>query len=188
MFKSLLTLLRGTANSAAEATIDQNALLILDQQIRDCGAAINRARRALAVAIAQDRQEQMRLGRLEVQIGDLEERATQALNADREDLAIEAAEAIASLENERDASAKAQANFAKEHQQLVVKAVAVEGKLLAASEIDRLAKLPTREQAISLLMAVIKAPLDKFARTLAEPHAKLARTLAAVRDKKEAAT
>lgn len=118
MFKSLLTLMRGTANSAVEATIDQNALVVLDQQIRDCGGAVNKAQKALAVAIAQDRQEQTRLENLEGQIGDLEERATQALNAEREDLATEAAEAIAALENERDAMAKAQASFAKECQRL----------------------------------------------------------------------
>lgn len=47
--------------------------------------------------------------------------------------------------------------------------------------------MPTREQALSLLMAVMKAPITKFVRTLAEPHAKLVRTVAAVRDQKQAA-
>ncbi len=83
------------------------------------------------------------------------------------------------------AAARVVKDFTKNYQQLVAKAAAIDGQLLPASEIDRLAKLPTRDQAISMLMAVIKAPLDKFARTLAEPHAKLARTLAAVRDQKE---
>ena len=63
----------------------------------------------------------------------------------------------------------------------------VSGKLLDASDIDRLAKMPTKEQAISMLMSVMKAPVDKFVRTLAEPHAKLVRTVAAVRDQKKAA-
>ncbi|HEY1773679.1 MAG TPA: 50S ribosomal protein L10, partial [Gammaproteobacteria bacterium] len=43
------------------------------------------------------------------------------------------------------------------------------------------------DQAISLLMAVMKAPITKFVRTLNEPHAKLVRTVAAVRDQKQAA-
>jgi large subunit ribosomal protein L10 len=47
--------------------------------------------------------------------------------------------------------------------------------------------MPTYDQAISLLMAVMKAPVEKFVRTLAEPHAKLVRTIAAVRDQKQAA-
>jgi large subunit ribosomal protein L10 len=77
-------------------------------------------------------------------------------------------------------------DFAKEHEKLVVKLVAIGGQLLAANEISRLAKMPTRDQAISMLMAVMKAPLDKFARTLNEVPGKLVRTMAAVRDQKEA--
>jgi large subunit ribosomal protein L10 len=50
-----------------------------------------------------------------------------------------------------------------------------------------LSKLPTFDQAIAMLMGVMKAPIEKFVRTLAEPNAKLVRTVAAVRDAKEAA-
>lgn len=78
-------------------------------------------------------------------------------------------------------------DFAKENENLVVKLVSIGGKLLEAGEIDRLAKMPTKEQAISMIMAVMKAPVEKFVRTLAEPHAKLVRTVAAVRDQKQAA-
>jgi large subunit ribosomal protein L10 len=78
-------------------------------------------------------------------------------------------------------------DFSKQHDKFVVKLVAVGGKLYGASEIDRLAKLPTKEQALAMLMGVIKAPIEKFVRTLAEPHAKLVRTVAAVRDQKQAA-
>jgi large subunit ribosomal protein L10 len=76
-------------------------------------------------------------------------------------------------------------DFAKEHEKLVVKTLAVGGEVLAASEIDRLASLPTRDQAISMLMSVMKAPLDKFARTINEVPGKLVRTVAAVRDAKQ---
>ena len=41
-----------------------------------------------------------------------------------------------------------------------------------------------RDEAIAKLMSVMKAPIEKFVRTLAEPHAKLVRTIAAIRDKK----
>lgn len=75
----------------------------------------------------------------------------------------------------------------KENDKLVTKLVAVGGKLYGASELDRLSKLPTRDQAISILMATMKAPIEKFVRTLAEPHAKLTRTVAAIRDQKQAA-
>ena len=77
-------------------------------------------------------------------------------------------------------------DFSKEHELLKVTMLSIGGQLLEPSELNRLAKLPTKEQAISLLMAVMKAPVEKLARTLAEPHAKMVRTFAAVRDQKQA--
>lgn len=76
--------------------------------------------------------------------------------------------------------------FAKEHQQLVVKSLSVGGQLLAAGEIERLASLPTKEQAISMLMSVMQAPITKLARTINEVPGKMVRTFAAVRDQKAA--
>jgi large subunit ribosomal protein L10 len=78
-------------------------------------------------------------------------------------------------------------DFSKENDKLVVKLVAIGGKLLAASDIDTLAKMPTYDQAISMLMAVMKAPVEKLARTMNEVPGKLVRTVAAIRDAKEAA-
>ncbi|MDD2723970.1 MAG: 50S ribosomal protein L10 [Methylovulum sp.] len=85
------------------------------------------------------------------------------------------------------AAARLIGEFAKSHDKLIPKVVAIGGQLFDSSELGRLASLPTRDQAISLLMAVMKAPIEKFVRTLAEPHAKLVRTVAAIRDQKEAA-
>lgn len=85
------------------------------------------------------------------------------------------------------AVAKVIRDFAKTNDKLVVKLVALDGKLLQPSDIEALASLPSRDQAISMLMAVMQAPIAKFVRTLAEPHAKLVRTIAAVRDQKQAA-
>ncbi len=76
-------------------------------------------------------------------------------------------------------------DFAKTNQKLVIKAVSLGGKLLPAADIEKLAKMPTYEQALSMLMSVMQAPISKFVRTLNEPHAKFVRTLAAVRDQKE---
>lgn len=85
------------------------------------------------------------------------------------------------------AAARVLKDFAKENDKLVIKALSVSGQLLAASELDRLASLPTKEQAISMLMSVMQAPIAKFARTLNEVPGKLVRTVAAVRDAKQAA-
>ena len=61
------------------------------------------------------------------------------------------------------------------------------GTNVKVSELERLSNLPTYDQAIAMLMGVMRAPIEKLARTLAEPHAKLVRTFAAVRDTKQAA-
>ncbi len=74
------------------------------------------------------------------------------------------------------AAARLISNFAKSHDKLIAKIVAIGGQSFGGAELARLASLPTRDQGISLLMSVMKAPVEK-----------LARTLAAVRDQKEAA-
>ncbi len=85
------------------------------------------------------------------------------------------------------AAARLVKDFAKVSDKLVVRLIALGGRTYQASELARLASLPNREQALSMLLGVMKAPVEKLVRTLAEPHAKLARTLAAVRDQKQAA-
>lgn len=72
-------------------------------------------------------------------------------------------------------------DFAKSNDKLVVRTVAIGGRLFDASELDRVANLPTREEALSQLAATLRAPLDKFARTLNEVPGKLVRTVEAVR-------
>ena len=114
MIKSFWTLLRGTVYAAEQEAMDRSALLVLDQHIRDAAAGIERAKRALAVAIAQDEAEGKRLDSTLSRIADLEDRAAAALAAGREDLATEAAEAIAMMEADRDAMREARAVFAKE--------------------------------------------------------------------------
>jgi len=85
------------------------------------------------------------------------------------------------------AAARLVKDYAKSHDKLIAKLVAVGGQLYDASELERLSSLPTYDQAIAMLMGVMKAPIEKFVRTLAEPHTKLVRTVAAVRDAKQAA-
>ena len=78
-------------------------------------------------------------------------------------------------------------DFAKDHEKLEVKLVSIGGKLLEPGEIKTLAKMPTYDQSISMLMAVMKAPVEKLARTMNEVPGKLVRTVAAVKDAKQAA-
>jgi len=114
MLKTIVTLFRGAAFRAEEEFADRSALLILDQQIRDSAAGIERAKRALAVAIAQDEAEGKRLETTLSRIADLEERAVAALSGGSDELAAEAAEAIAVMEMDRDSIREARATFARE--------------------------------------------------------------------------
>lgn len=76
-------------------------------------------------------------------------------------------------------------DFAKANDRFEITALSVGGKLLTADKIDVLAKLPTREQALSMLMAVMMAPTTKLARTLNDIPSKVTRVVAAVRDQKQ---
>jgi len=114
MFKTVLTLFRGSVAKAEENPEDRTALLILDQQMRDAIAGVERSKRALALAVAGDQQEGKRLEATNMRIADLEVRATAALRGGREHLAREAAVAIANLEAERDAAMTARTLFASE--------------------------------------------------------------------------
>lgn len=73
----------------------------------------------------------------------------------------------------------------RDNDKLVIRTLAIGGRTLPPADLDRLASLPTREQALSTLLACMRAPLDKFARTLNEVPGKLVRTLAALREQKE---
>jgi large subunit ribosomal protein L10 len=75
-------------------------------------------------------------------------------------------------------------DFAKQTDKLQVTAVAIGGRVYGPDELDRVASLPTREEALSQLAATVRAPLDKLARTLNEVPGKLVRTVEAVRAEK----
>ncbi len=76
--------------------------------------------------------------------------------------------------------------FTEDNELLEIKMVAVDGQLFGVSELEKLSSLPNKEQAIGMLMAAMKAPIEKLVRTLAAPHTTLLRTVAAVRDRKQA--
>ena len=75
--------------------------------------------------------------------------------------------------------------YSAEYRALEVKALSIGGELLEASELNRVASLPTLDEARAQLMSVLLAPVTKLARTMNEVPSKFVRTLAAVRDKKQ---
>jgi large subunit ribosomal protein L10 len=84
------------------------------------------------------------------------------------------------------AAARLIKEYAKDYAELEVKALSIGGTLLDADQLDRVAKLPTLDEARSMLMSVMQAPVVKLARSLSEVPSKLVRTIAAVRDQKQA--
>jgi large subunit ribosomal protein L10 len=84
------------------------------------------------------------------------------------------------------AAARVIRDFAKQHSALQAISLAIGGQLLPGSDLDRVASLPTLDQARAMLLGVMMAPASKLVRTLAEPPAMLARTLSA-RGNQEAA-
>jgi large subunit ribosomal protein L10 len=85
------------------------------------------------------------------------------------------------------AAARIFKDFSKENEKFEVRALAVGGELLGGEALDKLASLPTRDQALAMLAGLLQAPVAKFARSLNEVPSKFARAMAAVRDQKQAA-
>src|ERR1700755_2443735 len=148
MFTTVFTLFRGGIAVAGEELEDRTALVILDQQMRDAAAAVDRSKRTLALAIAQDQQEGWRLEATCARIADLELRATAALDGGREDLAREAAQQIAGLEADRDAAMTARTLFASEIARLKRHVSNAESRI---TELDRGRRIARASEAVRAL-------------------------------------
>ena len=85
------------------------------------------------------------------------------------------------------AAARVVKDFAKANEKLVATLISLGGQVLPPKDLEAVASLPTREQALSMLLGTIKAPSQKLVSTIAAVPSKLVRTLAAVRDQKQAA-
>ena len=176
MFKTVLTLFRGSVAAAEEELEDRTALLILDQQLRDAAAAVERSKRSLALAIAGDQQEGRRLDTTNARIADLEVRATAALDGGREDLAREAAQAIANLEADRDAAMTARALFATEIGRLKRHVSSAEARI---TELDRGRRIARASEAVRALRRGGIEAARPYESTLPEAE----RTLRRLRDR-----
>ena len=111
IWSKLFTALRGGASEVGESIVDQQALRILDQEIRDADGALANAKRELVTIMAKHKLSTDRVGEYNAKIKDLESKAMAAIQANREDLALEVAEAISTLTNELDAEQKQSSEF-----------------------------------------------------------------------------
>lgn len=146
MLKAFVTLIRGATHDAAEEFTDRHALLILQQQMRDATQAVTTARKAVALAVAQNTQEARQHELLLKRLKDLEARTIAAIEQDKADLARDAAEAIAALEAERDVSEQAQAQFSAEIRRLKANVRTAEIRLRDLQRGQRLATATDKAQ------------------------------------------
>ena len=146
MFKQILTLLRGRAFEAEQKFLDGNALPLLSQQIRDAVATIQSARRAVAIAIAQNEQEVTQYRTAQARIVDLETRAVAALEKGNDALAREAAEPNGWLEAECATSERAQAQFSASIERMRSVIRASEARLRELQRGERIARATVQTQ------------------------------------------
>ncbi|ACL59382.1 PspA/IM30 family protein [Methylobacterium nodulans] len=172
MLRIFATLARGAAARACEDIIDQNALPLLDQQIRDAAAALDHSRRSLAEAMAQESADAKREAALSGKLADLEQRAVAALSGGREDLAAEAAEAIAGLEADIASLREARKSFSAEVETLR-RSVREGGNQLA--ELERGRRLAEAAEAVRRLRLRRGEGAPGAAAALAEAQATLRR-------------
>ena len=111
IWNKLFTALRGGVNEAGEAIVDQQALRILDQEIRDADGAVAEAKRELVSIMAKHKLSSERVAEYSAKVADLESKALAALQANREDLALEVAEAISNLSTTLDIEQKQATEF-----------------------------------------------------------------------------
>ncbi|MGY2048186.1 PspA/IM30 family protein [Methylobacterium sp. JK268] len=172
MLRLFATLARGTAARACEDIIDQNALPLLDQQIREAAAAQEESRRALAQAMARQGADAKQEEVLRARLADLETRAVAALTGGREDLAGEAATAIAELEADIAGLTEARAAFGKE---IDVLRRAVQEGARQLAELERGRRLAEAGEAVRRLRGRRGEGAPGTAAALAEAQATLRR-------------
>lgn len=180
MLNVLKTLFRGASARAEEQLTDHFAIDLIEQKIRESDGALALAKSTLAALIIRQRNERSVLGRLDGQIADLEERARAALASGREDLAADAASAIADLENERsvrrqtldqldDRVARTQAAVEKANRRIIdlrqgmISARAVDAERRAQKSLNRsIGNTAAIREAEELIARVVNGP-DPFA-------------------------
>jgi len=101
MMRTLRILARGANARAEEEMQDRYAIELIEQNIRQASNTLKVAKGTLASLIQRQRSEERLIGAVNTRIADMTARATAALEAGNEDLATEAAQAIADMENER---------------------------------------------------------------------------------------
>jgi phage shock protein A len=143
----------------------------LERSIGAAHHAHTSARRALAVAMEEEARETERRLALIAKTSDLEQRAIAALRAGRDDLATQAAEAIAAMTSDINASERASQRFAAE---VALARREIDAQRLRLSELDRGRRLARIGDALTATTHTSETGLDSFS----EAEAALAKVVA----------
>lgn len=93
--------------------------------------------------------------------------------------------AIAICEDDAVASAKLIADFAKDHENLEIKAGLVEGKVIGVDEVKQLAKMPSRDELVAMTLRGLNAPIQGLVNVLNGTIKGLVVALNAIAEKKQ---
>lgn len=112
VLSKLVTLFRGSVRELGESVIDANGTRIYEQEIIDARNAIAQAKQDLTLVMAKETQAAREIERLKAEMVRFEGMAVDALNKDREDLALEVAGRVAAVETEMEAQVRAHSDYA----------------------------------------------------------------------------
>lgn len=112
VIKKLVTLLRGSARELGQSMVDANATRIYEQEITDAKASIGQAKTELTGVMAQQMQTAREIERIKADVLRHENMALQALDKQKDDLALEVAARVAALEAELQVQTEAHAAYA----------------------------------------------------------------------------
>ncbi|MFC6441434.1 PspA/IM30 family protein [Bowmanella sp. JS7-9] len=100
IFSKIFSALKGGANEMGEAIVDANAIRIFEQELRDARADLAKAKESEVSLVASRKQSEAKLAHITQQISEYENHARKALEQGNENLALETAGRVASLQNE----------------------------------------------------------------------------------------
>jgi len=151
----------------SETAIQQKKVIVEDitKKFQDAAAVVVVDYRGLTVAQVTDLRKQLRDSGIEMRVlkNTMLRRAAEAAGLEGMNDIFKGPTAVAFSNEEVVAPAKIIAEFAKGAEALEIKGGVVEGKVADAAQIDALAKLPSREGLLSMLLSVLQAPVRNTA-------------------------
>jgi len=118
ILKKIFTAIKGGAREAGEAIIDKNSIRIFEQEIKDAETELAKAKQGLTEVLAKEMQAARKVKSLKEDVAKHEKYASQALEKNNEELALEIAQKIADIQTELDIQVKSQNSFSDHSKRL----------------------------------------------------------------------